>query len=45
MDFLHEYIFFNSLCKSVRYFYQYWYVESSELEKVSLQVQDLQKVF
>lgn len=32
MDFLHEYISFYSLCKSVRYFYQYWYVESSEIE-------------
>lgn len=39
--FCNENISIYSLCKSVRYFYRYWYVESSELEN---SVQDLQKV-
>lgn len=39
--FCNENISTYSLCKSVRYLYRYWYVESSELEN---SVQDLQKV-
>lgn len=39
--FCNENISMYSLCKSVRYLYRYWYVESSELEN---SVQDLQKV-